>query len=177
MKFVLVLPLLLLSLWAQAQDVVINPNITLYGRDLSNPSGQNIMNGNTSVVELNTKAGYLMPSGLFVGGQLIYERGKLTTGTMSNYYLGPTVGYQGSSVPLFVTGTVHVIGHGDFGVGTYSSTLGFQLDLGYPFEINDYFYVGPQITYKAITYKNGSNGLANTTTRQFTPYFGVWFYF
>lgn len=178
MKVLRFLPLLLVSVWAHAQEVVINPNLTYFSRNLEQTTGSNLVNDKVNVLTIDTKAGYLFNYGLFVGGQVAFETGKSGGTDLTNYFFGPTVGYSCDVTGLFLTATYHLLGKSDLdAAGEYSKVTGLQIDVGYPLVLTETMKFGPQLSWKNLDLKDGSNGLADNKLKQLTPYFGLWLYF
>lgn len=181
MKVLFTIPLLLLcaGTYKAHAEVVVNPNVTYFSRNLDQTTGANQVSNKLNVLTVDGKAGYIFDFGLFVGGQAVFEAGSISgSSNIRNYFMGPSVGYSCDITGLFITATYHVLGASDLGsYGEYSKSSGLQIDLGYPMELTENIKFGPQISWKSIKNTNGTNGLADTTTKQFTPYFGMWFYF
>ncbi|MBY0314801.1 MAG: hypothetical protein K2Q26_04745 [Bdellovibrionales bacterium] len=178
MRFLLLLTLLSVSGIAQAQDWVVNPSLTYFSRKLEQTAGNNQIAGKLNVLTADVKGGYIFDYGLFVGVQAVYETGSGSGNDMTNYFVGPSVGYLSDDTGIFITATYHVVGTSDMdAAGKYGKAQGLQIDLGYPMMITEEIKFGPQLSYKAIKYTDGDAGLADNTTKQLTPYFGLWLFF
>ncbi len=178
MRVLLMISLLVVGAWAHAQEVLINPNLTYFSRKLEQTAGNNQTAGKIDMLTIDAKAGYIFDFGLFVGGQVAYEMGKSGGNDVTNYNVGPSVGYLSDDTGFFVSATYHLLGMSDLDAGgKYDKGQGLQIDLAYPMPITDSLKFGPQISYKSIKYTDNDAGAADVTTKQLTPYFGLWYFF
>ncbi|PIT99220.1 MAG: hypothetical protein COT74_09430 [Bdellovibrionales bacterium CG10_big_fil_rev_8_21_14_0_10_45_34] len=144
--------------------------------------------GTTSTADLtyffaDIRAGYVMPNGLYLGGvyaadTISSRSGNTTTETKINA-MGPTVGYVAEN--FSVLGSYHLSSTREVGnTAKYESGSGFQVDLGYRFNISSFAF-GPHISYRQLKYtKLTSSGTeisgATGTFTTLYPYLAFWFY-
>lgn len=124
----------------------------------------------TTRTDLIVGLGYRMANGLYlgvtyysgsspqkqeVGGAATYD----FTETWTSY--GPSVGYVGTN--FFVTGTYHFSPQSTYATSSTTTTFtggtGYQIDVGYEFDLTDTITVGPQFTYYVASYKRYKNSV------------------
>lgn len=172
--------LLCISGLAHAQGVILNPNVTYFSRDLVDP------NAGSPTAELNAlildiKSGYVFDFGLFAGLQGSYNIGENAGTDLNSYQLGPSVGYYDvKHTGLFITATYHLLGMYEQETGAtkteFDKITGLQIDLAYPMELTDSIKLGPQLSYKRLKHED-SDTRVDRSTKELTPYFGLWFFF
>ena len=122
------------------------------------------------------RLGYTLTNKVYVGGIYAKETRDSGSNEVERTSSGASLGYMGSHWFL--------MGHYFFqseqrlsATSTLKEGSGFQVDLGYLFNISSSFKMGPQISHKSFSYKklNNTNGSADHTLT--TPYliFGIQF--
>ncbi len=167
--------------------IMVSPNFSLFKRELEQSvatqtpgTGPGSLSGDVSGTELGVKGGYVFEFGLFAGLNVMYNTGKdsAINDTIKTYAAGPSIGYHCNYTGLFLTATYHLFGKTDIGAtGEYDEVTGLQFDVAYPIQLTDKINLGPQITWRRLDQKDGSNGLTDTKTKEFMPSISAWFYF
>lgn len=116
------------------------------------------------------KAGYVTSKGLF-GGLLYTLRNDDLAGMNASdgSQLGASIGYYGSS-------GIHFVGHYIFSAklggfaGAYDKGRGVQADFGYLSSVTSNFFIGVDLSYRSISYKE-QNGIALANDHKRTELF------
>jgi uncharacterized protein YjbI with pentapeptide repeats len=123
------------------------------------------------------KGGYVTSKGLFIGGLLTSRNddlgGAASTGGSQT---GASVGYYGSS-------GIHFVGHYIFSAklggfaGAYEQGSGLQADFGYLSAVTSNFFIGVDLSYRNLTYKelNGAKLPSNFTRTELFPMLSLMF--
>ena len=126
---------------------------------------------------IDVRLGYVMPSGLYLGG--IYDlmnRTDFTTERKRSSY-GASLGmvYNG----FVLIGSYLISSEFETSSGTtLKSGSGLQVDLGYLFNVTGSFFAGPQLVYRSITYtKQNSTTVTSTDSTETIPYVTLAFLF
>lgn len=108
------------------------------------------------------KGGYVTSKGLFLGGLYTSRNDDLTGAASSGgSQVGASVGYYGSS-------GIHFVGHYILSstLGTYEKGSGVQADFGYLSSVTSNFFIGVDLSYRSISYKDQSGiSMANSYNR------------
>jgi hypothetical protein len=130
----------------------------------------------SATMNIDFKAGYLFPYGLFVGGNYIMSSsaasGKTIGGSSSEQKesltaTGASIGYifgGFSAIFTYVLSADHKYTSG--GTEYKFTGDGLAVDLGYGFEVNGNLKIGPVLTYKSFTFKEKQVGSAAATKLQ-----------
>ena len=144
---------------AQAQWL-FSPTFTYESSEVKPDSGAATKQTFTAI---HARVGYILSNRFYVGG--IYEQETWNSGGTFSPKItgfGPSVGYVSEK-------GFNVILHYLYGAQYEQSTTfkrtagaGPQIDVGYSFELNSTFALGPQITYRSVTFsKSETNGVEN----------------
>lgn len=147
---------------AQAQSIFFGPSF-LYTTSTSNNEGTET---EQTRMDYDIKLGALLSSSIYVGG--IYAQSNFESQTGSSVTEQTRTSY-GASVGYMQPAGWFVIGH-YFITSEFerSSTVtdqggsGFQLDIGYLFDLGSSITLGPQISYKTFTYTERDSGTVTT---------------
>ena len=129
------------------------------------------------------RLGYLHSSGLFLGG--MYSMAKYSNGTTSanGFSVGPTLGFSHYS-GFFALFTYYIMAEQDNRQDVtqkLTDGMGPQIDIGWAFPITASFHLGPQITYRSVTYDKLETGGASQdiefTQSHILPAINLWFNF
>lgn len=140
-------------------------------------------NGTRSEVKtthIDFRFGYLSEFGLYLGGLYSLQDQEIFQGS-SDSYMGPSVGYWWQG--LFVVATYHLFGERDLTAGgvKYSRGSGLQIDLSYAVPVADNVFLGPQLSYQSLRFRDRQvNGVSEGTSYKLTditPYFNLTFLF
>ena len=124
------------------------------------------------------RLGYLHSSGLFLGGMYSmssYDRGFNQKG----FAVGPTIGFSHYS-GFFALFTYFLMAELDVdATNTMTDGMGPQIDIGWAFPITSMFHLGPQITYRSITFDkiDPSSTSIDVTQSDIVPAINLWFNF
>jgi hypothetical protein len=130
---------------------------------------------------LDFRLGYLHSSGLFLGG--MYSMTNLSDVNDSNkgYAAGPTLGFSHYS-GFYALFTYFLVAEQDASpTQTFTDGMGPQLDVGWAFPLTAMFHLGPQISYRSITFDKEDNAGVSTSVENkltyFMPAIVLWFNF
>ena len=121
---------------------------------------------------IDFRLGYKMDSGLYIGGIYSLQDETLNVES-SDSYLGLSVGWMMEQ--LFVVGSYLIYGEKDLSAGgvKYSKGNGFQLDVMYLFPLLPDVFLGPQLSYLMVDFKdrqvNGVSTSSDFKTSGITP--------
>lgn len=119
----------------------------------------------TQINHFNTKAGYVFPSGLYLGGEYEYstfafETTNSSTETRSSY--GPAIGYFNSG--FYVIGTYFITSTYNYPTGNYfSNASAYMVELGYTYNIAGNFNLGAAIVYANYSWNQFTASGVNVT--------------
>lgn len=154
MKKILGLTLVLLmstSAWAQrggkGSGTMLSLNWSMFSQETEFGSAKS----EYAVTNIDGTLGYIFSSGLYLGG--IFNSTTVDTGDkITGSHYGVSVGYVRSGwlihAHYLLGGTVDDDAGGDLEKGA-----GYQVDLGYNFNLGGAFFLGPQITYRTMEYE------------------------
>ena len=140
-------------------------------------SGTSFTDNGYAITELNVKAGYIMGSGLYLGGIYDSRADETTTGTTTTKSqrtsYGATIGYHNSG--WFIDGSYFLSSTYKPSSGSdYTSGSGFGIDLGHNWDLTANIYLGLQLAYKSITYtKHGTVSETNKYKSELMPMVNV----
>lgn len=165
---------------AQAQ-IVFAPAVTYRSVD-ADQAGAQVVKSSGLIADL--RLGYMHSSGLFLGGMYSINNIDHFDDEDKGYSAGPTIGYSHYS-GFYTLFTYHIIGQLELGRSTptqkFTNGMGPQVDLGWVFPLTSSFSLGPQITYKALTYSKqdlgGTETTVDTAVTEINPYIAFWFHF
>jgi hypothetical protein len=170
-----VLAMTLGSSLARAQ-FVLNPAFTY----MSHTVETNVGKGESTLLSVDLHAGYLMSSGLFLGGFYGYETEGSVNTDFNATSLAPTIGYFGDGfLALF---SYHFMASRETGVNSkLVDGSGPQIDIGYVLPVTGSFSIGPQFRWRSIDYdKEEQNGVETAVSYKITqihPMISLWFQF
>jgi hypothetical protein len=176
-RFVIALSILLVGTASHA-TVVFSP---AYTYDTSSVE----TNGSTSKTKrtsLDLRLGYLDKSGLYLGGIYVMENASSTGGADTKMSaVGPSLGFNAQNGFFVIFSYFLTAEHKVSGGSTYTDGMGPQIDLGWVFPLTESFYLGPQLSYRSISYStietNGSSVSQDTTRQNTVPYITLWYKF
>lgn len=177
MRSLAVLLIMTTATWAQAQ-IVFAPSITYSSTEIESPGGTT--DSDSMVIDL--KVGYQHASGLILGANYSMNNMALFNDDDSGFSLGPMVGFSHYN-GFYALFSYFIMGEFEQGNSTTTLTegMGPQVDIGWVFPITSSFSLGPQITYKSITYDTiESAGVETTqenTITEINPFITLWFRF
>lgn len=124
------------------------------------------------------RLGYLHSSGLFLGG--MYSMSSYDAGfNQKGFAVGPTIGFSHYS-GFFALFTYFLMAESDIdATNTMTDGMGPQIDIGWAFPITSMFHLGPQITYRSITFDKVDPGSTSIdiTRSDIVPAINLWFNF
>lgn len=172
MKFFVIFAVLLTTVSASA-EIVFAPAASYFKTEDDNQ-------GSVSESEISSydlKLGYVGASGLYLGG--MYQMSKF--GDDAGMAAGPTLGFNHYS-GFYALFTYFLIAEQELNSTTeLTDGMGPQVDIGWVFPVTRMFMIGPQISYRSISYDKVDSGGASADT-DFTrtnilPYISLWFRF
>lgn len=180
MKKILVVLALVLTpfyTWAAPGGMQLSPSFSYFNETVK----QGSTDSGDSGTLIDIKLGYLMDSGIYIGG--LYTTNSYsqksgattTTGALTAY--GPSLGYFYRS--LFLIFTYGLSAERTYGSTTYKKGTATQFDFGYLFSVGSSFSIGPSLSIRSYTYKETNTGaLTNERVEGDTrPYINFWFSF
>jgi len=140
--------LFLLSMNSAKAAYIFTPSVT-YLQQTQND--QNAQETQVTFTILDFRMGYVLESGVYLGGLYSIHDQELFQGG-SDSYLGPSVGYYNRG--FLIAGTYYVYGERDFtsGSGKLAKVKGYQIDISYAIPVTDNFLLGPQLTYQNVSF-------------------------
>lgn len=173
MKFILGLGLFFMVIAAQA-EIVFAPAASYLKIEDENAAGA------VSEIEITNydfKLGYVHASGLYLGG--MYQM--TTLNNDDGYSVGPTLGFNHYS-GFYALFTYFLVAEQDLDPSTtLTAGMGPQVDIGWVFPVTHTFFIGPQISYRSISYDtvdaNGVESDTDYTRTNMLPYVSLWFRF
>lgn len=163
-------------------NIVIAPSIG-YVSDKQKSTTPSSFDTEQTATNIDIKAGYILPMGLYLGAMYSSLSYKTCSGstcsTSPGYNIGPTVGYF-SNTGFYALLTYYIMGEvGD--TTKYTGAKGPQVDLGWIFPLSAYFSIGPQLSYKTVSYdkiENSGTSIDTDYTHSYiAPYLTLWFMF
>lgn len=162
-----------LSRLAEAQDGVA-ANLALFYSNL-NYDFTKIGGGEGKQTQLNYSftLGYTLTNQLYLG--VIYEvlSQSNDTDTLKDTNLGASIGYRANGWEI--TAHYFLSAENELSItNKLTDGNGFGLDLAYLWSINSAFYLGPQLSYRSLTYSkysvSGNKTAADTSQSYMLPY-------
>ena len=169
--------LLLFSVNISQAAYIFTPSIT-YLQQTQND--QNAQESRAKLTILDFRMGYVLESGIYLGGLYSIHDQQLFQGG-SDSYLGPSVGYYNSG--FLIAGTYYLYGERDLttGSGKLAQVNGYQIDISYGIPVTDTFLLGPQLTYQNVSFDelqvNGVSQNVEFKRRGVSPMFNMTFLF
>ncbi len=125
------------------------------------------------------RLGYLHPSGLYLGG--MYSMSSYDNGSYNQKgsSVGPTVGFS-HYAGFYTLFTYFLMAElKTSATTTLTDGMGPQIDIGWAFPLTSSFHLGPQITYRSITFDKVDPGAVSleTTQTDLVPAINLWFKF
>jgi hypothetical protein len=124
------------------------------------------------------RLGYLSASGLYLGG--IYSMSSYDQGyNQKGFAVGPTVGYK-HYAGFFALFSYYLMAELKVdATSTLTDGMGPQVDIGWAFPLTSSFHIGPQITYRSITFDKIDPGAVavEITQTDLVPAINLWFNF
>lgn len=124
------------------------------------------------------RLGYLHSSGLYLGG--MYSMFSYDSGfNQKGFAVGPTIGFSHYS-GFYALFTYFLMAELDVdATTTMTDGMGPQIDIGWAFPITSMFHLGPQITYRSITFDKADPGSVSidVTQSDIMPGINLWFNF
>ena len=160
---------------AQAQFVV-NPNLS-YTSEKYETAG---VSSEGTTIMLDLRAGFVLNSGLFLGGTYAYEGYDTGSDDGTASSLAPTVGYFNSGFLAMLT--YHFMATTELDATTdLIEGAGPQIDIGYVLPVTDSFHLGPQLRWRSLDYgKVETGGVkfdADHKATTIQPMINLWFMF
>ncbi len=133
--------------------------------------------GESELSSYDLKLGYVHASGLYLGG--MYQMSKRNDD--KGFAAGPTLGFSHYS-GFYALFTYFLVAEHDNSAPTkLTDGMGPQVDIGWVFPITHMFFIGPQMSYRSITYDkietSGGTAPTETTRSNVLPYVSLWFRF
>lgn len=130
---------------------------------------------------LDFRLGYLHSSGLFLGGMYAMTNFSNTSDSNKGYAAGPTLGFSHYS-GFYALFTYFLVAEQDrSSTQTFSDGMGPQIDIGWAFPLTAMFHLGPQISYRSLTFDKVDNSGVSTSEENkltyFMPAIVLWFNF
>ncbi len=129
------------------------------------------------------RLGYLHPSGLYLGGMYSMSKYSDATTSANGFSVGPTLGFSHYN-GFYALFTYYIMAEQknlSNSAQTYTDGMGPQVDIGWSFPITASFHIGPQITYRSVTFdKIDSGGAAidnEHTIKHILPALNLWVIF
>ena len=125
------------------------------------------------------RLGYLHPSGLYLGGMYIMTSRDDGNYNEKGFAVGPTVGFS-HYAGFYALFTYFLMAENKVAADTtFTDGMGPQVDIGWAFPLTSSFHLGPQITYRSITYDKVDPGAValETTQTEIVPAINLWFNF
>lgn len=146
------------------------PQLSMAGFALNPTYGVYQTDRNSTMSQVELRVGYKFDFGLYLGGfyNLVsqsYFKSPVNSAS-EDYYLGVQVGYEYNGI-YGLAGYV-VNGDQDMNSGgtKYSGAHGFQMTLGYRLPIVEDIYLGPELTYRKVSFKDIEvSGVASSANR------------
>ncbi len=144
---------------------LLAPQISLAGFSLNPSYSWYRTDTGTSQSQFELRVGYAFENGLYVGGFYDLVSQKFVE-LSSDYYVGVHVGYECHGA----YGLLGYVVNGDqdmtSGGVKYSGASGVQFTAGYRLLLTEDVYLGPEITYRKVSFKDREiSGLAGETNR------------
>jgi hypothetical protein len=170
--------LFVLATSVASAQIVFSPSVS-YMTEETEVSG---VSSEYNKMFLDFRLGYLHASGLFLGG--MYSMSSLADGNDSHkgYAVGPTLGFSHYS-GFYTLFTYFLMAEQDQMNGTDTATdgMGPQIDIGWAFPVTATFHIGPQLTYRSVTYdkmdQSGTSVTLESTRTDIMPAINLWFNF
>lgn len=122
------------------------------------------------------KLGYVMTSGLYLGGLYSAMTREINENEVERTSYGAGVGYYSNG--WFLMGHYVIDSEYETSPGNkHIEGSGFQLDVGHWFNVSSQIYVGPQLTYRSISYDkyqtNSTTVSLEMKSTEFLPYISL----
>jgi hypothetical protein len=174
MRFILGILLLFVTSMASA-NIVFSPSFSYMAEEQEN-AGVTTSEYTKSFYDF--RLGYLSASGLYLGG--IYSMSSYDQGyNQKGFAVGPTVGYK-HYAGFFALFSYYLMAELKVdATSTLTDGMGPQVDIGWAFPLTSSFHIGPQITYRSITFDKIDPGAVavEITQTDLVPAINLWFNF
>jgi hypothetical protein len=172
MKFFVIFAIFLTTITASA-EIVFAPGASYFKQE-DDSAG---VTTETEISSYDLKLGYVGASGLYLGG--MYQMSKLND--EAGMAAGPTLGFNHYS-GFYALFTYFLIANQEASsTAEFTDGMGPQVDIGWVFPVTRMFMIGPQISYRSITYdkldSGGASVDADYTRTNLLPYISLWFRF
>lgn len=173
----IMITLLFLSTQFAQATYIFTPSAT-YLQQTQND--QNALESKAKLTVLDFRLGYVLESGIYLGGLYSIHDQQLFQGG-SDSYMGPSLGYYNSG--FLIAGTYYLYGERDLtsGSGKFAKVNGYQMDLSYSIPVTDTFLLGPQLTYQDVSFDefqvNGVGQVVSFKRSGISPLFNMTFLF
>ncbi len=160
--------------------LILLPQISLAGFALNPSYGVYKTDRENSMSQLELRVGYKFDFGLYLGGFYNLASQKYLVDS-SDYYVGVQAGYEYHG--LYGLAGYIINGDQDMTSGgvKYSGAHGMQLTFGYRLPLMEDVYLGPELTYRKVSFKDEEiSGLADDVSRHdevIIPSIAVYFAF
>lgn len=173
MKFLVILGIFFSVVSAHA-EIVFAPAVSYLKVE---EEADGVSTGETELSSYDLKLGYVHNSGLYLGG--MYQMSKRNDD--KGFAAGPTLGFSHYTGFYALFTYFLVAEHDQVSPVQWTDGMGPQVDVGWVFPITHMFFIGPQVSYRSITYDKvegpgGSTNFENTRS-QVLPYVSLWFRF
>jgi hypothetical protein len=145
--------------------LLLLPQISLAGFALNPSYGVYKTDRENSMSQLELRVGYKFDFGLYLGGFYNLTSQKYLADS-SDYYVGVQAGYECHG--LYGLAGYVINGDQDLTSGgvKYSGAHGMQFTFGYRLPLMEDVYLGPEITYRKVSFKDEEiSGLADAVSR------------
>ncbi|MBY0385373.1 hypothetical protein K2X05_09460 [bacterium] len=146
--------------------LLLLPQITFAGFAL-NPTYGIYKTDSESMSQLELRVGYKFDFGLYLGGFYnVVSQKYLKPETSSDYFLGLQAGYEYHGLYGLAGYVLDGDQDMDSGGTKYSGATGLQVTLGYRLPVMEDVYLGPEITYRKVSFKDKEiSGIASSVSR------------
>jgi hypothetical protein len=164
---------LMFSAFTAQAEIAFSPAIS-YWKETVESDGVKAESERTA---LDLRLGYVHASGLFLGG--MYSMTSIDDDDL--FAGGPTLGFNHKN-GFYALFTYFLASEYKYESGTkLTDGMGPQIDIGWIFPLTSVFYIGPQISYRSLSYEkaeaSGVSADADVTITNTSPYLTLWFKF
>lgn len=170
--------IILVATSVASAQIVFAPSFSYFTQKLED---NGTTTSDTKMTFYDFRLGYLHSSGLYLGGMYSMTNFDSGSGGQKGFAAGPTIGFSHYS-GFYALFTYFLMAEQDLDATTkYTDGMGPQVDVGWAFPVTAMFHLGPQITYRSISYDkidvNGSSQTADATWSNIIPAINLWFNF
>ncbi len=157
-------------------NIVFSPSFSYMKEEQENAG---VTTGEYTKSFYDFRLGYLSASGLYLGG--IYSMSSYDDGlyNQKGFAVGPTVGFSHYSGFFALFSYFLMAELKTSSTSTLTDGMGPQVDVGWAFPLTSSFHLGPQITYRSITFDKLDPGATavDITLTDLIPAINLWFNF